>query len=66
MVQEKDGTLWISSWLDGAVRIKGEEYKLFTQADGFMHAVITNMYIGKDGTVWFTTYNGLSYYSEKK
>ncbi|MBZ5619308.1 MAG: hypothetical protein LAQ69_11385 [Acidobacteriia bacterium] len=54
----RDGALWAGTYGKGLWRIKGDDTKLFTTADGLASDEIRSLYQDPDGTLWVGTFGG--------
>ncbi|HEY2014321.1 MAG TPA: two-component regulator propeller domain-containing protein, partial [Bryobacteraceae bacterium] len=53
-----DGVVWAGSYGKGLWRIKGDEVKQFTTADGLSSDQIRSLYSDREGTLWIGTFGG--------
>jgi signal transduction histidine kinase/streptogramin lyase len=53
-----DGALWAGSYGKGVWRIKGQDRRLFTMADGLSSDQIRSLDEDADGTIWIGTFGG--------
>jgi len=53
-----DGAVWAGSYGKGLYRIKGDEVKQFTTADGLSSDQIRALYRDPEGTLWIGTFGG--------
>ncbi len=53
-----DGAVWTGSYGKGLWRVKGDEVRHFTTADGLASDQIRSLYQDPDGTLWIGTFGG--------
>jgi len=53
-----DGAIWAGSYGKGLWRVKGDEVRHFTAADGLPSEQIRSLYQDADGTLWIGTFGG--------
>jgi signal transduction histidine kinase/ligand-binding sensor domain-containing protein len=58
LCQGLDGAVWAGTYGKGLYRIRGNETKLFTTADGLSSDEIRSLYQDPDGTLWIGTFGG--------
>ncbi len=54
----RDGSLWAGSYGKGLWRLRGEEKRQFTTADGLSSDQIRSVREDRDGTLWISTFGG--------
>jgi hypothetical protein len=54
----RDGAIWAGTYGKGLWRIKGDEQRLYTTADGLSSDQIRSLYQDPDGTLWIATFGG--------
>jgi ligand-binding sensor domain-containing protein len=54
--------VWFGSHYDGAARFDGKTWTLFGTQDGLIHPNVTDIYVAKDGSVWFASNGGVTRY----
>ncbi|MBI3361138.1 MAG: hypothetical protein HY023_08510, partial [Chloroflexi bacterium] len=57
-----DNSLWFGGYYSGATRFDGKEWRTFNVADGLIQPNVNDIFVDKDGTVWFATSGGVSRY----
>jgi signal transduction histidine kinase/ligand-binding sensor domain-containing protein len=55
---DRDGSLWAGTYGRGLWRVKGNDKRLFTVADGLSSDQIRSLYQDGDGTLWIATFGG--------
>jgi signal transduction histidine kinase/ligand-binding sensor domain-containing protein len=58
LLEGHDGELWAGTYGKGIWRIKGEEKRLFTTADGLSSNQIRSLYEDREGILWIATLGG--------
>jgi signal transduction histidine kinase/ligand-binding sensor domain-containing protein len=58
LCQGRDGVLWAGSFGKGLWRIKGDQVRLFTEADGLSNDNVREIYEDADGVLWIGTFGG--------
>ncbi len=64
MAEAPDG-LWIGTMEDGVVRLSTGKFTTFTAAEGLACNAVRSMLVGRDGSVWIGTTNGISVFNGK-
>ena len=54
----RDGALWAGTFGQGLWRIRGQERRRFTMADGLSSDAVRSIYRDSDGTLWIGTFGG--------
>ncbi len=54
----RDGALWAGTFGQGLWRIRGQERRRFTMADGLSSDAVRSIYQDPDGTLWIGTFGG--------
>ena len=54
----QDGAVWAGTSGKGLWRIRGQERRLFTTADGLSNDAVRSIYQDPDGTLWIGTFGG--------
>ncbi|HEY1217803.1 MAG: two-component regulator propeller domain-containing protein [Bryobacteraceae bacterium] len=54
----RDGAVWAGTFGQGLWRIRGQERRRFTTADGLSSDAMRSIYQDPDGTLWIGTYGG--------
>jgi ligand-binding sensor domain-containing protein/two-component sensor histidine kinase len=54
----QDGAVWAGTSGKGLWRVRGEERKLFTGANGLSNDAVRSLYQDPDGTLWIGTFGG--------
>ena len=62
----KDGAIWAGTWGGGAARFEGGRWTSFTAKEGLAGNIVYAIAQEADGTLWFGTDAGLSWYDGKK
>jgi streptogramin lyase len=57
-----DGSLWLGTYYNGALRFDGEDFTRYDVGDGLVHANVNHVYVDASGVVWFATSGGVSRY----
>ena len=60
MFEDTDGTMWIGTWRDGLVRIRGDEVAHFGPKDGLAGPAVAALARTRDGTLWIGGREGLT------
>jgi signal transduction histidine kinase/streptogramin lyase len=58
LLEGPDGALWAGTYGEGLWRIKGEEKRLFTTADGLAGDQIRSLHLDREGVLWIGTLGG--------
>ena len=61
-----DGAIWAGTWGGGAARFDGAQWVSLTSKDGLAGNIVYSIAQEADGTLWFGTDAGLSWYDGKK
>jgi len=64
-IEDKDGTIWAGT-NNGLIKIKNENYKIFTINDGLTNEVIWSIFLDIENNLWVGTEEGVSLYSNGK
>jgi signal transduction histidine kinase/DNA-binding response OmpR family regulator/ligand-binding sensor domain-containing protein/protocatechuate 3,4-dioxygenase beta subunit len=60
VLETMDGTMWLGTLGNGAVRWDGRRFTSFTTVDGLVNDFVTGICEGRDGALWFGTSDGVS------
>ncbi|MGA3259443.1 MAG: two-component regulator propeller domain-containing protein [Bryobacteraceae bacterium] len=55
---DRDGAVWAGTFGQGLWRIRGQERRRFTTADGLSSDAVRSIYQDPDGTLWIGTFGG--------
>ncbi|PWU08401.1 MAG: hypothetical protein C5B51_07920 [Terriglobia bacterium] len=58
LCEARDGALWAGTYGKGLWRLKGDEKRQFTTADGLSSDQIRSVREDRDGTLWISTFGG--------
>jgi len=58
LCEGRDGTIWAGTYGKGLWQIRGDEHRLFTEADGLSSEEIRSLYEDPEGTLWISTFGG--------
>lgn len=58
LCQTRDGAIWAGTYGKGLWRVKGDEKRQYTTADGLSSDQIRSMYQDGEGTLWVATFGG--------
>jgi len=58
LCEGRDGSVWAGTYGKGLWRLKGNEKRQFTTADGLSNEQIRAIYQDRDGTLWIATFGG--------
>jgi ligand-binding sensor domain-containing protein/two-component sensor histidine kinase len=62
ILETSDGSIWYSTYGDGAVLFDGEKYTQFTETDGLGSNTVMEAVEDPEGNIWFATYGGVTKY----
>ena len=60
ILEDRDGSFWFGSHLEGVCRVDGGRIRHFTRADGLGDDQIRSIQEAPDGSIWFDTGSGVS------
>lgn len=60
LARTPDGSLWIGAFGGGLIRMRGDSFEVFSEADGLASANVSVLLTGRDGRLWIGTEGGLS------
>ncbi len=66
ILQDREGTFWLGTKGEGLLRVSGESFTRFTEADGLANNSVWSIYEDESGSLWFGTENGLNRWKNKK
>jgi len=55
-----DGSLWIGTYAEGAVRFYNDTWTIFTMSDGLIDNTVFDIYAAEKQTIWFATPGGIT------
>ena len=58
-----DGTVWLASWIDGAIRTDGLAWVRYTVQEGLLSTQVWDVAQDAEGNLWFATSDGLGCYN---
>ena len=58
LAEARNGVLWAGTYGKGLWQVKGEEKRLFTEADGLSSDQIRAVREGREGAIWIATFGG--------
>ena len=64
VMEASDGTYWISTYDDGIVRYKDENFEQITTENGLANNRVLDTVEGRDGSIWIATYGGITRYRQ--
>ena len=60
LVWSDDGDLWIGTYGGGALRMRNGDFEVFDRERGLIGNEVYQVYVARDGAVWFATLSGVS------
>ena len=60
LFEDSQNRLWLGTYNEGTMYIKGSEYRIFGMSDGLPCNDITCIQADREGNIWLSTANGLS------
>jgi ligand-binding sensor domain-containing protein len=63
LMQDKDGTIWMSTMSKGAIKYDGAEIDYVTTTDGLLENTVIGVREDSDGNLWFGSHLGITLYN---
>lgn len=64
IIQDRNGSMWVTTYGDGVFKIDGNKVVNFNEENGLASNMVRTIYEDDNGNIWIGTINGLNKYSD--